>query len=227
MKISHLWHWVKDYSLALHGHAQAFIFKEPPKHYLGFVKEGKAPIILLPGIFTTWHWLKNIADPLSLKGHPIYVLKHLGYNAREIQQTAELVRGFIEEKDLKNAIIIAHSKGGLIGKYVLAFYNWDKRIKKLIAIASPFGGSRIAQVLPLKSVKEMHPQSDLIAKLQAEKTVNKEIVSIYAIFDNHIWPHTSPILEGAENIQIEVHGHHKIVFDKKVKEIVSAKIENL
>jgi len=225
MKIEHFKHWVKDYLHAAHKQSWAFIYRKPPEHYLGHIVKGKKPIILIPGIFEKWHFLKFIADPLSLKGHPIYALEHIGYNTKEVHHTANLVQELIKEKDLKNVIIIAHSKGGLIAKYILAFHNQDGRVKKAIAIATPFGGSHITKLIPHKAVKELAPEHEIIRTLSEKKVVNKKILSIFGVFDNHVWPESSCRLEGAKNIQVQVHGHHKILFDKQVREIIISEVE--
>ena len=225
MKIEHFKHWVKDYLHAAHKQSWAFIYRKPPGHYLGHIVEGKRPIILIPGVFEKWHFLKFIADPLSLKGHPIYALEHIGYNTKEIRHTANLVQELIKEKGLKNVIIIAHSKGGLIAKYILAFHNQDKRVEKAIAIATPFGGSHITKLIPHKAVKELAPEHEIIRTLSEKKVVNKKILSIFGVFDNHVWPESSCRLEGAKNIQVQVHGHHKILFDKQVREIIISEVE--
>lgn len=227
MKISNVGHWVRDYSYTLPGFIKAFLFRNPPGHYLGYVKEAKQPIILIPGLTGKWNFLKKIADPLSLQGHPIYVLKHLGYNLASIPDTAKSVHDFIAEKNLNNVVIIAHSKGGIVGKYLLAHCNQDKRIKKLIAIAAPFAGTDLVKALPFKSFKEFSRESEIIKKLMEQTTVNKDIISIYPVYDNKIRPLSSCILEGAENIQVPVHGHNRMLFDNKVRDLVTSKVAKL
>ncbi len=222
-----LGHWAEDYIHAIYKQSYAFIFLKPPKHYLDYVKEDKSPIILIPGIYEKWHFLKYIADPLSLKGHPVYVLEKLGYNTKEIKHAAQLLRELIDENNLQDVIILSHSKGGLIGKYLLAFLNQDKKIKKMITVATPFAGSYIVKYIPHRSAKELHPDSEIIKKLQENKEVNHKIVSIFGVFDNHAWPAQSCFLEGAKNIEVNTYGHHKILFDKKVKEIILSEVENL
>jgi len=176
-------HWIVDYVHMLHGHSQAFYAREPG-HFLGYTKEGKVPIILIPGVFSKWHFLKFFADPLSQKGHPIYIVRSLGYNTRAISHSAKLVHELINEKNLRNVVIIAHSKGGLIGKYVIAFLNKDKRVRKVIAVATPFGGSYMAKYFSHEAFIEIHPHSTVIQELQAQKEVNKHIVSIFGVFDS-------------------------------------------
>lgn len=225
--IKKLSHWVRDYLYAIHGHSLVFIHKDPPKHYLEHIINGKNPIILIPGVFEKWHFLKAIADPLSLRGHPVYVLEHLDYNTKEIHHTAESIREFIDKEKLREVIIIAHSKGGLIGKHLLNFHNKDEKIKKVIAIASPFGGSYITRFIPNKAIKELSPYSKIIKELTGKKEFNHKIISIFGVFDNHVWPESSCRLEGAKNIEVHTHGHHRILFDKKVRDIIVSDLENI
>lgn len=225
MKIKNLRYWTEDYLHLVHKQSWAFIYRKPPSHYLGHIIKGKKPIIIIPGVYEKWHFLKYISDPLSLEGHPIYVLEHIGYNLMSIDHTAKLIRELIEEKDLKNVIIISHSKGGLIGKYILGFYNQDHRVEKLITVATPFKGSHIVKFIPNMTTRELAPESDIIKTLSEKEEVNHKIVSIFGVFDNHVWPESSCSLEGAKNIQVDVYGHHKILFDKRVKEIIISEVE--
>ena len=210
--------WVEDYLYMAKGHA--FMFHKTPKHYLGHVIENKLPVILIPGVTTKWQFLKAVADPISLKGHPVYVVEKLGYNIKSIDDSAKLVRELIDEKDLHNVIVIAHSKGGLIAEYLLTFHNEDNRVKKAITIATPFLGSHAVRFLPGKVFKELSPESEMIKKLNADTAINHKIVSIYGEYDNHVWPTGNCRLEGAKNIQVNVFGHHKILFNKEVHKIV-------
>lgn len=225
--IKKLGHWIHDYLHALHKQSYAFLYRKPPRHYLDYRVRDKCPIILIPGIYEKWHFLKAIADPLSRKGHPVYALEYLGYNTKTISHSAELVRELINAEKLENVVIIAHSKGGLIGKHLLAFDNADGKVKKLIAIATPFGGSHIVKLIPHKPAKELHPASEIIQTLKGRRDVNKKIVSVFGVFDNHVWPGSSCVLDGAKNIEVPIYGHHKILFSKKVKEIVSAEVEKI
>jgi len=227
MKIGKLGYWTRDYLYAIHKQGQDFLFRKPPRHYLDYINEDKSPIVLIPGLFEKWHFLQAIADPLSLKGHPVYVLDHLEYNSKEIPHSAKLVQEFIDAKNLKGVVLITHSKGGLIGKYLVTFYDKNERVKKLITVATPFNGSAITKFFRQKAIKELSPDSDIIKELHKEKEPNRKVTSIYGVFDNHIWPESSCHLEGAENIQVEAHGHHKILNNGRVIDIVMRRVEEI
>lgn len=65
------------------------IHQNPPKHYLGYVLPGKAPVILLPWILMRWSFMKHLGDRISRAGHPVYVLPGLKYNILSIPISAK------------------------------------------------------------------------------------------------------------------------------------------
>jgi hypothetical protein len=88
----------------------------------------------------------------------------------------------------------------------------------MISIATPYSGSSFVKFLPHKFFKELRTDSKIILDLQSHKEVNKKIISIAPIFDNHIWEGSH--LEGAENIAVNEKGHHKIIYNKELEKII-------
>jgi len=43
-------------------------------------------------------------------------------------------------------------------------------------------------------------------------------VSIIPQYDNHVWSEKGSHLDGAKNIYVPVHGHHKVIYDREVIE---------
>lgn len=83
----------------------------------------------------------------------------------------------------------------------------------------------MVKIFRRKILKELRPESEIIKKLHEQGHVNHKIVSIFGEFDNHVWPTESCRLEGAKNIELNIYGHHKILFDKRVHDIVMAEVE--
>lgn len=220
--------WIRDYSYLFNAGTTMYFFKNPPKHYLNYTEKGKNPIIILPGILGKWSFMKSLTDKLSLSGYPVYVVPKLRNNLFNIPLSAKLVRDLIEENKIENAIIVAHSKGGLIGKYLLNFENRDKKVLGMVSIAAPFSGSSIVKLIPHKSFLELLPDSYIIKKLKEKSEVNKKIISIIPAFDNHIWSDSGSYLDGAlENVTVSSKGHHKIIFDKGLKDIIIKSINKI
>ena len=61
--------------------------------------------------------------------------------------------------------IVAHSKGGLVGKHVMALDDRDGRVDRLVAIASPFNGSAMARLAPNPALRAFLPDDPVIAAL--------------------------------------------------------------
>lgn len=226
--------------------------RTPPKHYLGSTLPDKTAVIILPGFLEKWGFMKPLADRISRHGHPTYIVPGLGHNVTDIPSAAKTVRililqavpqlgqyvsddragahairSLLEKFDIKQAVFVAHSKGGLIGKYYLAHLNSDKRISGMVAVATPFSGSALARLVPHASFRELAAGHDIISDLQAHRDVNRQIVSIFPKFDNHILTKDASWLEGANNIQVDVSGHHKVLFDKRVQQLVLESIAQL
>jgi len=244
--------WLADYGYMFRGAAATVIHREPPKHYLGYVVQGKVPVILVPGILGTWSFMKTLGDKISLQGHPVYVVPELGHNIYSIPSStktlrsivvhvipkrghivpkvahgAQAVRKLIEKENLSGAVLVAHSKGGLIGKYLLAHHNADHRVLGMVAIATPFSGSAMAKLIPHDSFRELHADSEIIHDLERHRAANAQIISIIPEYDNHVWAAQGSFLEGAENIEVPVSGHHKVLFSGKVLKIVLQSIEKI
>ena len=220
--------WFVDYGYMLRGTFTMIVHHEPPMHYLGHIVTGKAPVVLIPGISHRWSSIKRLGDAISLQGHPVYIVPELGYNLYRIPTSAKTLRSLIEREDLSSAVIVAHSKGGLIGKYVLAHYNADGRVAGMVAIAAPFSGSAMAKLVPHDSFRELLTDSKIIRDLEKHRAENERIISIIPEYDNHVWAEKGSFLEGAaENIEVSVSGHHKVLFSEIVVQTVLHSIEKL
>ncbi|ROQ03418.1 hypothetical protein EDF54_2890 [Rathayibacter sp. PhB93] len=198
--------WIRDYAYAVAWQVRAFVSRRAPDDYLDGTER---PIVVLPGIWETWAFLRPIIDPLHRRGHPMHVLTSLGWNGRPVASTAEDVAAYLAEHDLRDVVIVAHSKGGLIGKYVMTELDPDGRVDRMVAVATPFGGSRYAPYLLLKSLRSFSPRDATTLLLSSRAGANTRITSVFGLFDPHI-PEGS-MLEGAVNVRIETGGHFRIL----------------
>lgn len=243
--------WGKEFFELFRGTAVNAWHTTPPEHYLGYMLDGRVPVVLIPGIMNRWGYMKSLGDKISLLGHPVHLVPELGNNISSIPESAkmldrvvsvlvphhqklhhikkgaEAVRRFIEQKDIKGVVLVAHSKGGLIGKYLLMHYNHDHRVLGLVAMAAPFSGSAIAKLFPHHAFKELHHDSDILQDLKRAGHVNERIISIYPEYDTHVWAEKKSFLDGAlENIELPLHGH-SIVTSRLAQTAVIAGVEKL
>jgi pimeloyl-ACP methyl ester carboxylesterase len=218
-KPSRGWFWFLDYVYVSWWQLRHVFSRRLPADYeLG----EKAPVLLLPGVYETWQFLRPIADRLSAAGHPIHVLRELGYNRATVPRSAALAQAYLDAKDLRGVILVAHSKGGLIGKHMMLMDDTGARIDRLVAIATPFGGSVYARYFVNRAIRAFAPNEPTLVMLAANALVNARITSIFGEFDPHI-PAGSH-LEGATNVQIPITGHFRLLGDSRVQQAVDAAV---
>ena len=173
----------------------------------GYRRGDLAPVLLLPGVYETWQFLRPVADRLNALGHPIHTLPELGYNRLTIAASAELAQRYLDERNLTGVIIVAHSKGGLIAKHMMVTDDRAGRIDRLIAINSPFGGSTLANWAPVRTLRAFSPRDETVMTLAANRAANTRITSIYSRLDPLI-PGGSE-LDGAQNVCLPMVGHFR------------------
>lgn len=177
------------------------------------------PVVLIPGVLEEWTMMRPVAEALSAAGHPVHTLPELRRNTATVDEAAELVGAYLAAADLGQAVLVAHSKGGLIGKRVL-LGEQARRVRRLVAVATPFAGSSLARLVPHRVVRTLAPDDVSIVELSEHPEVNRKIVSICPAFDPHI-PGGSR-LEGATNVLVAAMGHFRVLADREVLDAVLA-----
>jgi hypothetical protein len=174
------------------------------------MSRGRArPVLLLPGVYETWHFLEAVGRHLRDLGHPVHVVPTFGANLRPIAEMARLASDYLVEQNLENVVLVAHSKGGLIGKTLMISDIGEARVASMVAVNSPFSGSDYAHLVPLSTLREFVPTHDTIVGLARSAEVNSRITSIFSVWDPII-PNGS-VLDGAINIELPVTGHFRIL----------------
>ena len=97
----------------------------------------------------------------------------------------------------------------------------------MVSVATPYRGSELAKMLPVKSFKELSPGSQVIKDLGKYSKVNRNIISISPVFDNYILSKNGNYLDGADNITVNVKGHNKVVFSKETEKEVLLAIKKI
>jgi hypothetical protein len=182
----------------------------------------RRPVLLLPGVYETWHFLESVGSHLNQLGHPVHVVPTFGHNLRPIGEMAQLAQQYLEDNDLQDVAIVAHSKGGLIGKTVMLSPVGEARVTAMIAINSPFGGSDYAHLVPIRTLREFVPTHETIRALAENAEVNARIVSVFSEWDPII-PNGS-VLAGATNVMLPSRGHFNILDRPDLFDLVSQTI---
>ncbi|WP_353067342.1 esterase/lipase family protein [Arcanobacterium hippocoleae] len=170
-------------------------------------------IVCIPGIYEGEAYFRYLRRKLSE-----YELYNI--NTKQLRQmqppVAELARIVISEiREIKQPIILlAHSKGGLVGRAVLAARL--PNVYGLVAFATPWNGSQRAQIFP-----PHHPLRALLPGGQDLSTpwseelnsqINERIIAISPHWDFHV-PQGST-LSGAANLHLSQSGHFRPLYHR-------------
>jgi hypothetical protein len=228
------WLWALDYAYA--GRRQLAILATPWS--IGGPRRAPRPwrtgsddlpeIILLPGVYEHWSFLRPLGNALNAAGHRVRVVHGLGTNRRGIVETSERLGRALANRPPPTAgrVMVGHSKGGLIGKHLLVASGAAAAaaieaatgepsiaaplgLLGLVAICTPFRGSSLAGMFFVPSIRAFLPDDETIVMLGREESVNGSIVSIFGRFDPHI-PGGSA-LDGATNVIVPASGHFRVL----------------
>ena len=129
-----------------------------------------------------------------------------------------------KERGVEKVDLICHSMGGLVALNYINNLDGVKNVNRLIALGTPFGGSKLWSFSIGKCGKEMKPWSEFLKKLSVPPAGIKTTV-IYTTFDEMVIPYEFSKLEGANNIRMNYIGHVGLLFDSKVYENVRESLE--
>ena len=211
--------WARDYAYAAGRQIRALTSRSSPQEFqTGY----RCPVVIIPGIYERWQFLQPLIRRVHEAGHPVYVVRKLSWNTASVPDAARHVADFIAEEGLEGVVLLAHSKGGLIGKFVMIAHDVDVRILGMIAVAVPFSGSTYARYMLAPSLRSFAASNVHITGLNTNTETNRKIISIFSRFDPHI-PEGSA-LPGARNIEIATGGHFRLLADSRVAAAVMAEL---
>lgn len=165
-------------------------------------------IILLPGILESARYLRPMAHWFAAQGHVVHRLPALGWNLAGLQESVDAGFEALAALGVEDAVIVAHSKGGLIGKAMLLDPRSEPILRGMVAVATPFSGSKFwKRVQSNRWIRRspldlFHPENVLLVELSAADRVNAKIVSLAPEFDQMI-PQGSELV-GATNRTIPI-----------------------
>lgn len=213
-RLSALGWWARDYAYAAARQVAGVIGgRRSPAHWrLGDPRLSE--IVLLPGVYEHWSFLRPLGDALNAQGHRVLVVHGMGANRLGIDDTADRVARALGRVQRPpgpaGRIIVAHSKGGLVGKRLLLDERADGLgIRGLVAVCTPFTGARRARLFRDPSIRALLPSDETIVMLGSAASVNSRIVSVFGTFDPHV-PDGSA-LDGATNVRVPVAGHFRVL----------------
>ena len=211
-----------------------------PRHYLGQGVERRDDhtesgdtVLLIHGFWQTRATMEVMEARLRADGYQVLSF-HLGgflgnFNSRGIPYLARRIEAKLERLDERGDFgalhIVGHSKGGLVGRYLVARGGWHERVRTLLTLGSPHHGTPTALIglvgftgLVSRSVWQMLPHSSLVADLREHRIpAHTRVTSIYSKADL-VCPWRYSVLtpsdaEDAHNVVVAGLGHMELVDD--------------
>ncbi|MGO2658188.1 esterase/lipase family protein [Mycetocola reblochoni] len=220
------WWTVVDLVATARLHLRALRLPVVPPHW-SRGDERLPEVVLVPGVYEQWWFLRDYAELLNAAGYRVRVVHGLGYNLRGIVETAELLAAALRRRTVADAgiLLVGHSKGGLIGKQLLRRRDPELRLHGVVAVATPFGGSRLARQAIDPHLRVFSPLDPTIVELGMDARLNESIVSVYGVFDPDI-PDGST-LSDATNVPVTSTGHMSILLDAEAAQAVLDAVRSL
>lgn len=173
------------------------------------VKQGAPSVVLLPGLWERWEVLTSWGKALDALGFDVHYVPQLDMEFGSLGALAQKLGEYLQDQDLSEVLIVAHSKGGLVAKALMTGeQGW--RVGQLIACGTPFVGSPIAALSPaFIRMKSMVPWDQEIVELGKLVEVNERIVALQARWDQNV--PADPDLPGATVVTAPVVGHNELL----------------
>lgn len=223
--------WALDYAGATRRQALSLTSRSRPDRWSA--RKDAVHVVLVPGVWEPWRYLEPLGRTLHRAGFGVLAVPQLGYNRRPVADGAAHVRRAIESLT-GTVVIVGHSKGGLVGKRVLLDWKRDRLAGKvpedlhlagLVAIATPFGGSVRARLIPWPSIAELRDDAPSLAELATETAVHDRIVEIVPAWDPHVPSHRP--LVGGRVVRLRTEGHFRSLDARETRDAVVAAVNEL
>jgi triacylglycerol esterase/lipase EstA (alpha/beta hydrolase family) len=124
-------------------------------------------------------------------------------------------------------VIVAHSMGGLAVRAWLAGEQRSERFHRVVTIATPHAGTRIADRGFGANMGQMRPGGEWLARLLAEEpaALRERFVCFWSHCDNIVFPTRNATLAGADNRHLAATPHVQMAYHPAVFDAVSRLLE--
>ena len=177
-------------------------------------------VVLVHGFLATAGVLRPLREHLEAEGHAVASFTHPpGIGVEELAaRVAELVRSARAER----LQLVGHSIGGLAARWFVQELGGDPRVVQTVSVASPFWGAWRARLVPGPLARDLHPDSDFLARLRAGIGQGVPHFAVSGSHDSVVGP--ARPLGAAGELVAEGCGHNAVLYDRVVLESVAARI---
>jgi triacylglycerol lipase len=175
---------------------------------------GRRPVLLVHGYMMNWSNFVVLMWRLRKAGiGPIYVV-NLGARVASMDSAARRLSAHIDHildaTSGQDIDVVAHSMGGLVTRLVMAWDGPRHRIRRLVTLGTPHGGTRLARLGLGPKGRAMCEGSSFLAALSAPERV----VSISSEHDSVVFPAANAVVGSpGEDVLLSGYGHFGLITD--------------
>jgi triacylglycerol lipase len=221
------------------GHFRHYRTDQLPPRQRGLVvsamEAAGTPIVLVHGIGDNRSAFAVLSGALRRRGFGVVhavnysVLTALtGDVRRSAALLGEHIERICEQTGSEQVHVVGHSLGGLIARYYVQRLRGDARVRTLVTLGSPHGGTLAAYLFPTSLTRQLRPGSDLLSELAEPcRPCRTRFVVVWSEMDQVIIPQRNARLEHpsllVEEHQIRDSGHLSLPVDTRtLHTVVSA-----
>jgi hypothetical protein len=194
------------------------------------------PIVLVHGIGDNRSAFAVLSGALRRRGFGVVhavnysVLTALtGDVRRSAALLGEHIERICEQTGSDRVHVVGHSLGGLIARYYVQRLHGDARVRTLVTLGTPHGGTLAAYLLPTPLTRQLRPGSDLLTELaETGRPCRTRFVVVWSEMDQVIVPQRNARLSHprllVEEHQIRDSGHLSLPVDPRTLHTVVAAI---
>ncbi len=189
-------------------------------------RPSQMPVLLVPGYVCNrglWWWLARRLRKSGIVAEPVNLEPPLA----SIESLADQLHNKIEErlKDSRSEklVLVTHSMGGLAARAYLKRHG-TQRVSKLITLACPHHGTRLARLGFGQNAHEMERGSHWLAELAQTGFGGVQAVNLWSVHDNFIAPQVSSRIAGAREFVFPKLGHLSFAFSRRVAQILAREL---
>jgi hypothetical protein len=154
----------------------------------------------------------------------------------DVRRTAERmgreIEAICEASGSDQVHVIGHSLGGLIARYYVQRLGGDARVHTCVTLGTPHQGTVAAKLLPWPLVKQVRPDSDLMAELdEPAPDCRTRFVAFYSDVDQLIVPQRRARIRHpdllASNVRVHGVGHLSLPFHGEVVHRITGVLAHL
>lgn len=176
---------------------------------LRLVRPGEMPLLLVHGYVcnrAVYWWLRR---RLEAAGYCVATVT-LEPVLAGVEPCVEALRRRIEEvcsaTGARQLVLVAHSMGGLVARAYLRRHG-AARLGRIVTVATPHQGSRLARLGIGENAREMQPGSVWLAALNGDPLTAVGVTAMGSPYDTFVIPHSNQMLPQGDNRSLPAVGH--------------------